>query len=400
MINGLEGVPRSGKSYEATVYHALHALACGRMIITNLPLFRDKFMAIDPSYGSLIQIKRRPSPILGTWDANRVDDEGKGNAFELFADGHQEPADVTQSVFGGVWDYYTTWKHPETGQGPLFLIDEAHVPLPSIGTAKAVIEWFKLHGHFNIDVLLMTQSFRDLNQPIARLIEMLIRVRKATFLGKSDRYIRKVYAGYRGAVISTEERPYKSQFFGLYKSHTQGNSVAEASMSDVAPFLVRFKRWSWVVIAVGVVIVVATIGNKTIAKTKTVTTQVIPLDSAQNAATAVIAPLPRPSASAPQTVEIPAPYDTKSFHLTGRITMGEKTVYTFAVSQNGLIVASVTNQDLERTGYKWAPMTDCAGTLFWDKRAIPITCDAPQVSMAAAGPLADSGKKLAVESQN
>jgi zona occludens toxin len=35
-------------------------------------------------------------------------------------------------------------------------------------------------------------------------------------------------------VVSVEERKYKPEFFKLYKSHTQGNSVAEAGAQDVA----------------------------------------------------------------------------------------------------------------------------------------------------------------------
>lgn len=398
MINGLEGIPGSGKSYEATVYHVLHALASGRMVITNLPLLRDKFMAIDPTYGALIQIKRRSSAILGTWDANRMDDDGNGNAYELFADGHTEPQDVTVPVFGGVWDYYSTWKHPDTGQGPLFVIDECHVCLPRIGTSKKVIEWYKLHRHFNVDVLLMTQSFRDMEQSIARLLEMLVRVRKASFLGKSDHYIRKVHAGYRGAVISTEERPYKPQFFGLYKSHTQGNSVAESLASDVQPFLVKWRRWSWVVIAVGVVMLGGVVANASTKKkgptvTKTVTvegdqvkTVTVVTTPAPPASAPLLAPLgqtasaPAMPASEVRTESIPEPYETKGFHLTGRITMGDRTIYTLTVSQNGLNVSTVTHKDLERAGYRFVALTDCAATLFWQDRAIPVTCDVPQIS--------------------
>ena len=69
MINGLEGIPGSGKSYEATVYHVLAALQTGRLVITNLPLNVEVFAAIDPSYRSLIQIRRRPAPVLGVWSS-------------------------------------------------------------------------------------------------------------------------------------------------------------------------------------------------------------------------------------------------------------------------------------------------------------------------------------------
>ena len=194
MINGLEGIPGSGKSYEATVYHVLAALQTGRLVVTNLPLNVEVFATIDPGYRALIQIRRRPAPVLGVWDANAMDDNGNGQAFKLFSEStslsevvhvadHQS-VKAAAPVFGSVWDYYTTWKHPESGQGPLYVIDECHVSFPKLGTDPQVVEWFKLHRHFNADVLLMTQNFRDIHQPIAGLVAMLIKVRSADILGK------------------------------------------------------------------------------------------------------------------------------------------------------------------------------------------------------------------------
>jgi len=85
MINGLEGIPGSGKSYEAVVYHVLHALKRRRLVITNLPLDLEAFAAIDPDWLHLIEIRTKPMPVRGTWDAERVP------AFQLFAPGEQAP---------------------------------------------------------------------------------------------------------------------------------------------------------------------------------------------------------------------------------------------------------------------------------------------------------------------
>jgi len=236
MITGLEGIPGSGKSYEASVFHVLQALQAGRKVITNLPLDVDRYSAIDPSYRYLLEIRTKPLPIRGTWDANR------SNAFELFADGHLENASVRVPLFGHVWDFYDTWRHPDSGLGALFVVDECHVAFPRIGTDKQVIEWFKLHRHFNCDVLLITQSFRDIDASIAPLLAVLIKVRKADILGKADHYIRKVHGGYRGGLISTEQRKYKPELFGLYRSHTQSTSSSEGKLTDVSPLVVK---WKW-----------------------------------------------------------------------------------------------------------------------------------------------------------
>jgi len=401
MINGLQGIPGSGKSYELVVFHVLAALKRGRLVITNLPLLVEQFAAIDPAYRDLIELRRKPQPVLGTWDANRVDDKGNGNAYQLFEEGEEPPPPrivatdygprvvgkvKPASVFGNVWDYYSEWKHP-SGMGPLFVIDECHVPMPRIGTDEQVIEWYKLHRHFNSDVLIATQNFRHMCQDIADLMAMLIKVRKADILGKKDEYIRKVHGGYRGSVISEEIRPYKPEYFNLYKSHTQGNSVAEVAADDVAPMIVKFKRLNRIVLGVGLLAIIGVIYHAVTKKPATIKT--VKVEQIQHAA-----PAPLASSSAPQQAQkesaadpsaIPEPYEHKTLHMTGRMTMGDKVTYTFAVAQNGLVVANITDKDLHRAGYKFLGTTDCTGVLTWSNKARALSCDAPAVSMAMAG---------------
>lgn len=414
MINGLEGIPGSGKSYEAVVYHVLDSLKRGRKVITNLPLVVPMFAAIDPAYADLIEVRTRPAKIRGWWKPDAIDDKGNGQAFVIFNEGVLGPMDPGEgvSVFGHVWDYYTEWKHPETGQGPLFVIDECHVPIPQQGTDKQVVEWFKLHRHFNADVLLMTQSFRDMNQPIARLVGMLIKVRKADVLGRKDAYIRKVHAGYRGAVISTEERPYKEQYFPLYKSHTQGNSVAEAAASDVAPFVVKFRRFTWAWWAITIIAAAWYLWPTDKAK-KQPQAKTPPVATATGPATATAGP-PSPAkpashattpplakrASEPDPEATPEPYAGKTLHLTGRISFKGQDVYTFTVSNNAQRVSTMDSRDLQKMGYVWQPLTDCAGTLRWEGKPRAITCDAPAMAQWSADKpiVVQSGKESAAAS--
>lgn len=412
MINGLEGIPGSGKSYEAVVYHVLDALKKGRKVITNLPLQVHMFGAIDPAYVDLIEVLARPRPIIGVWNAAAVDDKGNGQAVTLFEDGRKEQPGDHVSVFGHVWDYLSDWKHPDTGQGPLFVIDECHVPIPQQGTDKQVVEWFKLHRHFNADVLLMTQSFRDMNQPIARLIAMLIRCRKADILGKKGVYVRKVHGGYRGAVISTEERPYKEQYFQLYKSHTQGNSVAESAAADVTPFIVKFRRFTWAwwaLTAIAVAWYVWPADKAKKAPGPQVAKATDPIASA-NAAPAPPSPAnPASHAAAPAGPKkaaeadpdaVPEPYAGKTLHLTGRITMRGQDVYTFTISNNAQRVSTMDSRDLVKMGYTWHPMTDCAGTLRWEGKPRSITCDAPAMAQWSADKpiVVETGKARQVQS--
>jgi zona occludens toxin len=73
----------------------------------------------------------------------------------------------------------------------------------------------------------------------------------------------------------------------------------------------------------------------------------------------------------------PEPYGGKTLHLTGMMRLKGRTLYTFAVSVSGSVMAQVTSDDLVTAGYRWQALTDCAGYLRWGKSAKAITCDAP-----------------------
>lgn len=382
MITGLEGIPGSGKSYEASVFHVLQALKNGRKVITNLPLDVDQYCAIDPSFRELIEIRSKPAPIRGTWDANRAE------AFMLFDDGHTEQPDIRVSLFGHVWDYYTTWKHPESGLGPLFVIDECHVAMPRIRTDKEVIEWYKLHRHFGCDVLLMTQSFRDIDSSIASLLAVLIRVRKADILGKPTSYIRKVHGGFRGGLISTEERKYKPELFKLYRSHTQSNSSAEGNLTDVKPLVVKWKLLTRAFAFITLIAFVWAFWPKPPKKPVQKTSDMQWMKDLKESKGGLLRAPASPSSSASVPVDAksqqddsnPEPYGGKGLHLTGRISMHGHDLWTFAVSNNGQRIASLDSRDLIKAGYIWEPLTDCAGRLRWGGKTISVTCDAPALA--------------------
>jgi zona occludens toxin len=399
MINGLEGIPGSGKSYEAVAYHVLVYLAQSRLVVTNLPLLVDMIAAINPEYRQFIELRVRPLPVRGTWDADRVIVDEKGNtsgeAFELFEDGHTEPAPPRTKPFGHVWDYYHTWKDGK-GRGPVYIIDECHTSLPKIGTDEHVVQWFKLHRHFNADVLLMTQMFRGMCQDIAGLIAMMVKCRKADILGDSDSYIRKVHAGYRGAVISSEVRKYKPEIFGLYKSHTQGNSVAESMAQDVQPLYVklrRFTRWFWVVTicaCIGAVLFAfrdkKPKGGSQAGTVSTVTTSIGPPPGVQTPrGTASSANLPANPVK-PVREEKPdlEPLKDKFVHITGWLRGPRGIVYTFTVSGQGVRLFDLVGADLVGAGYKWKPLGECLGYLTWEQRTRAVTCDAPVIQTGSS----------------
>ncbi|MFG0673178.1 zonular occludens toxin domain-containing protein [Delftia sp. WSY_7] len=388
MINGLEGIPGSGKSYEAVAYHVLPALRSGRKVITNLPLNIDAFAAIDPAWRDLIEIRTKPAPRIGDWNAANI---AEHEAFRLWTDREPEPQPENIFTFGSVWDYYSTWRG-DKDQGPLYVIDECHVALPKLGTPDAVVQWFKLHRHYNAEVLLMTQSFRDINQPIAQLVATMIKCRKADILGNADEYIRKVHAGYRGAVIQTDRRKYESKYFGLYKSNTQSSGSAESKAQDVSPFIVKFRRFTWCFWVLAIAYMAYAFwpqddtsvwGHKTApAAKKSTAAQPVHVQHAAAAPQAQQGPAQAPqqpagTSATPTAPEVKDPLFGKLLHMTGNLSKQGRDQITFVVSSEGRRVFDLTSDDLVQAGYKVHRLAHCMATVTYQSVVRPVTCDAP-----------------------
>lgn len=403
MINLLLGAPGGGKSYEANVFHILEALKQGRKVITNLPVNIDAYAAIDPSFRGLLELRVRPLPIRGRWDPGSV-----SGAFQLFADGHQEPPPECARVFGGVWDYYDTWRHPEKGIGPLYVIDECHLALPVRFTDRAVEEWYSLHRHFNADVLLITQSYGKISAAVRDLVQVVYRVRKNIALGSANTYTRKVQDGIRGEVMNESIRRYKPEYFKLYRSHTQGQAAQELNASDVRPLWKHWSVYGAVACFLFVAFMVASgqavspmsqaeqaIKGQAGGKVKEEPERVTVSTASQSRA----APAAPPASAVPASVDQgegaagdPEPYADKMLHLTGLIESRGRRVWTLVVSQSGVVVERLTSVELEQAGYKWRGLSACAGVATFGRRSIAVTCDAPAMQINVPAPGKDSPK--------
>ncbi|MDN3683275.1 zonular occludens toxin domain-containing protein [Vibrio sinaloensis] len=142
MIFGLAGRPRSGKSYEAVVYHIIPAVKEGRKVITNIPLNIDKFKKIFGDKADLIEVRE----------------------FSFNSYGEKNSA-----LFSRPEDYQCEWRN-EDGVGPLYVIDEAHLVLPRQCSTE-ILEFYSMHGHYGIDITLLTQNFRKVNKDIRDMVE-------------------------------------------------------------------------------------------------------------------------------------------------------------------------------------------------------------------------------------
>jgi zona occludens toxin len=389
MINLLLGGPGGGKSYEAVCFHVLPALKRGRKVITNLPLNIEEFEAVEPGCSALIEIRTKTLAVK----PDEVVDDGGGESMIMNLLSRARAAKFVDRPFAHVEDFATEWRHPEDGMGPLFVIDECHFVFPRIGTPRAIEEWFSMHRHFNIDVLLITQSSGKISPAIRDLVQVCYKVRKAIAFGKPNGYIRKVLDGVNGGEVSVSERKYKPQMFKLYRSHTQGLALDEQGADDVSPLLVRFNRFKYgfyVVAVSGVIYAIWGGGPKPKAKARPVAVAVAP-GHAASAPGRVASILPVSAASAAATAaavaelnaaereeaENPEPFKAQQLHLTGWMRNGDKGLYTFAVSAAGMSLFTLTLVELEKSGYKFEPLGECAGRLRYGKKIRTVICDAP-----------------------
>lgn len=379
MINLILGAPGGGKSYEANVFHILEALKRGRKVITNLPVNVEAYAAIDPGFRDLLEVRRVPSPIRGTWDPSRED-----SAYHLYPEGREIPAPKGARVFGGVWDYFDTWRHDKTGQGALFVIDECHLAMPKGQTHQHVEEWYSLHRHFNADVVLITQSYGKISQAVRDLVQVVYRVRKNVALGSTKSYTRKVQDGLRGEVVNTSIRQYKSQYFGLYRSHTQGEAASEANASDVRPI---WKHWSFIGAAFCAVLLIGILATGKVkapwmvqaSPATTMTGNTLPVVKAHHApasASSVVT-----ASSAPASAPVSDPFAGRGLHLVGYMKGRAREIWTFVISQNGQGLITITDAELQAAGYTWQGHSHCSGVLTYQGGVRNVICDAPQVGV-------------------
>lgn len=386
MINLLVGPPGGGKSYEAVVEHVLKAVMSGRLVVTNLPLNVDQFDAVCPGSASLVVVL--------------------------------EPTKAQPVRFADISDWGHTWRG-EGGIGPLYVVDECHVPLPRArvgraGTSLEVELWFSMHRHEGADVLLMTQSYGKVSADIIALVQVMYRVRKNVALGSNKSYTRTVMDGPRGGVVAKSVRRYKAQYFPLYRSHTRSNSaVAEAAASDVRPL------WRHPALIAGVVMIAGGLffALRNSPFSHHVKTPPVPPSSISAVQAAYLADKKAHKAPPkPKTPPIPD-HPLKGFgvHIVGYLlpspdqsySSGELSgssnasahfapvtvsvskrgpvpvvpVYQFAVSQNGQIVFYESERQLQDAGYIVTPLSDCMVRLTWKKFSFYSVCDLPRLSV-------------------
>jgi zona occludens toxin (predicted ATPase) len=154
MIELYEGVPGSGKSYHAVAEKFLPWVRQGR----RLYIYVDGIYLDRLALFTGIPVQQLEQQITVWKDASEV----------LLAFPHVEP-------------------------GSAVIIDEAQTVFRSMQKVEpGLLRWLETHRHYGVDILLMSQDFRQMSQGVTRLIEATVKFRKLAFVGLSNRYQGKV----------------------------------------------------------------------------------------------------------------------------------------------------------------------------------------------------------------
>ncbi|WP_454742783.1 zonular occludens toxin domain-containing protein [Cupriavidus necator] len=409
MINLLLGAPGGGKSYEAVAFHVLPALSQGRKVITNLPLVLDQF---PPEQRALLEIrteaKGKKAPrkvgalaggVIGLDDLDEDDDDGE----------------VFRRPFSTAECYGDRWRHPDSGTGPLYVIDECHMCLPAGKALRKVREWYSMHRHEFVDVLLITQSYGKVHRDIIDLVQVCYRVRKATAFGTNNGYVRKVFDGVRGDVVNTSVRKYNPKFFKFYKSHTKSSQAgAELAANDIVPL---WKRWPFIGLAIVLVLLVGLLSSG-----RDMNPMKPPKhDAGVSKAKAVVGGASAPHTAPPdrraeaarkdehgerpggkgadggrQAQSAAGPFAGLGIHIMGRVALRGREIYSLVMSQNGQRVFTTTSDELREAGYKVKRISDCAMAFSFGGVDMVAVCDAPQIGVTPGeGAIADKPKREA-----
>lgn len=387
MMTAIVGRGRSGKSYEAVRYHIIPAIKSGRKVITNIPLNIAHFKAtFDEDVEQLIDVRKY-----------NYDDFGS----------NERPFSTPEC-------YQDEWRNKEN-QGPLYVIDEAHMSLKRGQTKDPVKEFYTMHGHRGIDIVLLTQHIRQVDTDICYLIDIVISCTKNRALGFEGSYTRKVKDGYRGAVTNEGQRTYNKAYFKFYKSHTASKgAVNEATATDVKPI---WSHWSFkgffVLLPIGLYFTISsfasvldpTSGKPQENDVEAVATNEKPVPQLQEAPAPEFMEAQQPARREPQKqptlkeryqeLKEQAPPDVRPvlYHPFKRVQLAitGNAQYTlknrlvndvyFSASRNGQHMFELNLKDLYMAGYTVQVLGDCLVRIEYGNFSDHIVCDIPVKSL-------------------
>lgn len=196
MIIFHEGLPGSGKSYEAAINQIIPALQKGRMVYAYI----------------------------------------EGLNHEKFAEVTGFPLPVIQNLLRQLTKEQVKDVQVHVANDSLVIIDELQDFFPAGKTTldPGVTEFVTQHRHRGIDIVCMGQDSRDCHMLWKRRIDTLIRFVKRDAVGQPDSYTWTTYKQQAGKYIQLRsgKGTYDKKYFGLYASHTEGVESIDAHKDD------------------------------------------------------------------------------------------------------------------------------------------------------------------------
>jgi zona occludens toxin len=221
MIIFHEGLPRSGKSYEACVRRVIPALKAGRKVYAYIEgLNHEKFAEVT---GLPLE---RIKALLFQIEADQVKDI------------YNRVENDSLVIIDELQDYWPTSRNK---------LDED------------ITKFITQHGHRGLDIICMGQDHRDCHSLWKRRIDQLYTFTKQDAIGRPSKYAWQSFKQRNGKFekLNSGTAEYESQYFGLYLSHTKDTTNKETYNDDRANiFKTKAFRLYLPAVAVGVIFAV------------------------------------------------------------------------------------------------------------------------------------------------
>jgi zona occludens toxin len=223
-----EGLPGSGKSYEAVVNRIIKALEKKRKVFAFISGINfDKFSEITGIPLDTLRGVVTKTPI------NQI--ESKNHSYTISEGNQLYSIEYTGLLFQIESDQVLTI-HEHVADDSLVLLDELQDYFPS-GQRKleeGITTFVTQHRHRGIDVIAMGQDHRDCHNLWKRRIDQLIHFTKRDAIGRPNDYTWTTYKQKQGKFekLRSGKGSYDSKYFGLYLSHVEGAENTETYEDD------------------------------------------------------------------------------------------------------------------------------------------------------------------------
>ncbi len=230
MIIGREGNPRAGKTYETVRVDLLEALRRDRKVFARIN---------GLSHEAIATYLSRP---LSEVEA----------LLTVMTDADVVAMCICETAADG------TVTFPHFPIGSLVIVDECHEfwPMGRADLPAPVVNFFAKHGHYTLDIVLLTQSFKEVHRSVKARMQKNNFYTKLDALGSERSYSVRFYsspAAGKFELIGSEKRSYDPAIFPLYAGiHPDAHSNPAYDVGTTT--LWRTLRWPAIGMAIAVVL--------------------------------------------------------------------------------------------------------------------------------------------------